>query len=215
MSLRVIVALCVLVLLGAIASSASAQDGPSFDCARASTWGEELVCSDPELARLDRRLQARFKAAVAVAEIGRPEDLANLRAEQRGWVKGRDDCWKGQVPRDCVEANYRHREAELIAAWSLENPSWVAAYACAPRTEEVRVSFFETEMPSVRIDRGAESDVAFGDPAIESTRYTSYLASDLVVDGDDAWLRWLGGAEEACTFRAALAPAYVDRHLLR
>ena len=186
----------------AMSSPLLAQDGPSFDCAAASTWGEELVCSDPELAQLDLRLQERFEAAILAAEAALPEDLSNLRATQRGWIKGRDDCWKGRYPRECVEGNYRHREAELVAAWSLDDPSWVAAYACAPRTEEVRVSFFETDEPTVRIDRGHESDVAFADPAFENARYTSYLGSELVVDGDGAWLRWLGGLDETCMLRA-------------
>ena len=114
-----------------------AQEGPSFECAAASTWGEELVCSDAALAALDLRLQGRFTAALAVAEARFPAALPDLRAMQRGWVKGRDDCWKGSDPRGCVEFNYLHREAELVAAWSLEEPTWVATYVCGDKGSEV------------------------------------------------------------------------------
>ena len=38
--------------LALIATAAAAQDGPSFDCARAESSAEELVCSDPALAAL-------------------------------------------------------------------------------------------------------------------------------------------------------------------
>jgi len=36
-----------------------------------------------------------------------------LKAEQRGWVKGRDDCWKRSDVRGCVAGEYRSRIAEL------------------------------------------------------------------------------------------------------
>ena len=190
----------VLALLVAGATPALAQDGPSFDCAAASTSAEELICSDPELAALDRRLQARFKAAVDAAEARLPAALPDLRAMQRGWVKGRDDCWKGRDLRDCVEFNYLRREVQLVAAWSLDEPVWIATYYCG-EGPEARVSFYETELPSVRIESGAETDVAVADPTAENARYRSDLGSTLLVDGDDAWLQWLDGPEEACALR--------------
>lgn len=190
-----------LTLLTMGTTAALAQDGPSFDCEAASTSAEELVCWDPELAALDRRLQASFGAAVAAAEARLLAALPDLRAMQRGWVKGRDDCWKGRDLRDCVEFNYLHREAQLVAAWSLDEPVWVATYDCG-EGPEARISFYETELRSVRIERGAETDVAVADPTAEKARYRSDLGSTLLVDGDDAWLQWLDGPEEACALRA-------------
>ncbi|TNC63985.1 lysozyme inhibitor LprI family protein [Rubellimicrobium roseum] len=190
-----------LVLLAAGGFPAVAQDGPSFDCARASSWGEKLVCSDQGLATLDRNLQARFEAALAAAAVRMPAALPELRATQRGWIKGRDECWKGRYPHECVEANYLHREAQLVAAWSLEDPSWVTTYDCGSAAK-VRVSYFNTEYPSIRIERGAETDVAVADLEEEHTRYASDLGSVFLVDADDAWLQWLGASEEACTLEA-------------
>jgi uncharacterized protein len=191
-----------LTLLTMGATPTLARDGPSFDCEAASTSAEELVCSDPELAALDRRLQERFSAAVAAAQTRLPSALPDLRAMQRGWVKGRDDCWKGRNLRDCVEFNYLHREAQLVVAWSLDEPAWVAIYDCAG-APELRVSFYEAQLPSVRIERGSETDVAVADPTAEIVRYRSDLGSTLLVDGDDAWLQWRGGPEEACVFRSS------------
>jgi uncharacterized protein len=200
MSLHSLLPLAGLTLLTMGATPALAQDGPSLDCEAASTSAEELVCSDPELAVLDRRLQTRFEAAVDAAEARLPAALPDLRAMQRGWVKGRDDCWKGRDLRDCVEFNYLHREAQLVAAWALDEPVWVATYDCA-EVPEVQVSFYETELPSVRIERGAETDVAVLDTSGTDTNYVSDLGSTLLVDADDAWLQWLGGPEEACALR--------------
>ena len=61
---------------------------PSFDCAKAVSEAEKLVCGDAELAALDRQLAARY---------GEAKDADP--AIQRGWAKGRDDCLKGQDPR--------------------------------------------------------------------------------------------------------------------
>ena len=85
---------------------------PSFDCSKASGQVEELICSDPELAALDVEL-ARLYRAVSAQTTG--QKLKTLRTYQRGWIKGRNDCWKavGVGVRACVEVSYRDRIREL------------------------------------------------------------------------------------------------------
>jgi uncharacterized protein len=198
---RDVISLCSsagLALLMAIGAPAVAQDGPSFNCAAATTAGEELVCSDAELAALDRRLQSRFEAAVAAAEARRPDALADLRAMQRGWVKGRDDCWKGSDFMGCVEFAYLHREAQLVAEWTLEEPTSVATYFCEGGST-VRASFFATELPSVRLERREDQDVAIElDPHSADASYVSDRGSSLRREGDGASIQWLAGPEEMC-----------------
>ena len=75
----------------AIAAPVVAQEGPSFDCAKAGTSAEEMVCADADLARLDRLVADRYAAAMAAArglDAGADEAEAELRAYQRGWIKG-------------------------------------------------------------------------------------------------------------------------------
>lgn len=36
-----------------------------------------------------------------------------LKAEQRGWIKGRNDCWRSDDMRGCVAGEYRLRINEL------------------------------------------------------------------------------------------------------
>ena len=85
---------------------------PSFDCSKASGQVEELICSDPELAALDVEL-ARLYRVVSAQTTG--QKLKTLRTYQRGWIKGRNDCWKavGVGVRACVELSYRDRIREL------------------------------------------------------------------------------------------------------
>lgn len=87
-----------------------AETGPAFDCSKARGPVEEMICRSHELAPLDRRLNAvyaKFFAATSSAEQDQ------LRAEQRGWVAARNDCWKSVNPHRCVIDTYTDRIAEL------------------------------------------------------------------------------------------------------
>lgn len=139
---------------------ALAQDTPSFDCAKAESSAEELVCGDPDLAEIDRRLAVVFGEAVAAAEgldAGAAEAVAvaELKAVQRGWIKGRDDCWKADDLRSCVEHAYLDREAELVALWMLKEPFAVTFWTCGGNpANEVAVMFFDTALPAARVEYG-------------------------------------------------------------
>lgn len=86
--------------------------GPSFDCAKAQSSAEKMVCADASLAALDRetaRLYGLARGSKHMDEARRKE----LTAYQRGWVKGRDDCWKEDDRRACIVASYVTRIHEL------------------------------------------------------------------------------------------------------
>ena len=80
--------------------------GASFDCRRASTRVEVLICSDPVLSSLDDQLGARYKAADA------SRALPALRDEQRAWLAQRARC----ADAACLGDMYRRRIADLSAA---------------------------------------------------------------------------------------------------
>ena len=83
---------------------------PSFDCAKAGSDVETLICRDAVLAQLDRSLSGLY--AVLLKNSPKSEQK-KLKAEQRGWVKGRDNCWKSADMRGCVAGEYRSRIDEL------------------------------------------------------------------------------------------------------
>jgi len=84
---------------------------PSFDCAKASGSAEKLVCAEPDLARLDQELDRLYRLAKAAT------DMKDLKAYQRSWIKGRDDCWKeSDAVTDCVTAEYATRIHEIRVA---------------------------------------------------------------------------------------------------
>lgn len=154
--------------------AALAQDEPAFDCAEAESSAEKLVCDDADLAALDRRLAERFAAAVAVAEgldTDSEETTNTLRAMQRGWISGRDECWKEPDLRVCVESEYLRREAELVAEFMLEPPSETVELICGSRA--LTVDTFSTVLPGVRVEEGDR--VYFGAQLSSSTPGTYYL----------------------------------------
>ena len=85
---------------------------PSFDCAKAEGSAEQLVCDDQQLAALDRELARLFGLAAKGPHMD-DERLKELRAYQRGWIKGRNDCWKADDLRACVQNSYGERIFEL------------------------------------------------------------------------------------------------------
>lgn len=169
---------------------ALAQDGPSFDCARAETGAEKLVCADTALAALDRRVAARFAAALDVArglDAGAAEAEATLRAYQRGWIGGRDECWKAADERACVEDAYLRREAELVAEWMLDAPTATTFWTCGGSpANEVVTMFFDTPLPAVRFERGDSIDTGTLSPTGSGARYDGSFGRYIWIKGDQA-----------------------------
>ena len=78
---------------------------PSFDCAKARSPAERLICSDAELAQLDRdtgRLHARAKAAAR-------DPAAFKRENDREWKQREAQC----RDKACLLAWFAHRRAQL------------------------------------------------------------------------------------------------------
>jgi len=94
-----------------LATSAVAQAAsPSFDCAKATHDVEKLICKDAELANLDNSLSSLYHTLMKNTSAA---EQKLLKTEQRGWVKGRDDCWKSDDMRGCVASEYHSRINQL------------------------------------------------------------------------------------------------------
>jgi uncharacterized protein YecT (DUF1311 family) len=185
-------------------SFVQAQTGPSFDCSKAGNEVEKTICADAGLSGLDRVLTARYGAALQAAKalgIGAPQSERDLRAFQRGWVKGRDDCWKSDDLRACVEASYVRREAELVTQWMLDNPVGVDVWICDGNpANEVVTFYFETTRPSVRFERGDAIDTGILNQTASGALYTGSFGRSIWVKGSEATYRDPdpGGASYQC-----------------
>jgi len=199
------VVVVVLVLAGSPGESARAGASLSCDCRVASSSAEKLVCDDPALAELDQRLARRYAAAVDSLEgldAGGEEALAKLRAIQRGWIKGRNDCWKADDLRSCVEASYLQREGELVARYMLEAPLAVTSWTCDGNpANEVVAWFYATALPSVRLERGDAVDTGHLVRTASGSRYDAGFGRSFWIKGDQALLVWPQGEQHECVLR--------------
>lgn len=149
-------------------ATTAADARPSFDCAAAASDAEKLVCSDPALAALDRRLaevHARAKAAPGA-------DQARLAAEQRGWAKGRDDCWKSVERSRCVSEAYMTRTVQLQLDSGETTVPEAAAYDCDDNSKRFTVVYYNDLDPkSAVVTWGDDQAIAFPMMAASGARY--------------------------------------------
>ena len=152
-------------------SAACASDGPSFDCGGVKSGSiEALVCENAGLSALDRELADVYAAASAKAHNEQPPVL---KGEQRGWIKGRDECWKAEDARACVEEQYRLRIAELQARYALVDAKGPVFYACDGNpANEVVVTFYATDPPTLIAERGDQTSFMVRSPAASGAKYT-------------------------------------------
>lgn len=100
-----------------IGAEPAGREQASFDCRRAASYAEEMVCSDPALAAADRHLARAFQRAM---RLGVPYDL--LTAEQNNWMMAREEAAR-RSPR-AVAAIYDQRIEQLNAMARGEGPDW-------------------------------------------------------------------------------------------
>ncbi|WP_220708937.1 lysozyme inhibitor LprI family protein [Citrobacter portucalensis] len=94
----------------------STSTGPSFSCAAVAKGSiEEIICHSPSLSEMDLALNGAYKQALV-----KSSNNPTLKAEQRGWVKGRNECWKEQDKSACIARNYNERMAELHSKWGVK-----------------------------------------------------------------------------------------------
>ncbi len=140
---------------------------PSFDCSKAEHEAEQLVCSDYGLAALDNRL-----AEVYATELAKPGASKELAARQRGWVKGRDECWKADDKKLCVEEAYRTR----IAYLQINSPGAMAAtaveFTCDDNSKPFTMAYYNDydDKPAVAT-LGNDQAIVFPQPAASGTQY--------------------------------------------
>jgi len=185
---------------GGLINDAASAERPSFDCSKVKPGSiEEMVCKDDGLARLDRKLAEVYGAASKKAVNERPP---MLKAEQRGWVKGRNECWKSDDKRRCVEEAYRLRIAELQAKYRLVPGKGPVLYACDgdPRNELI-ATFFQTDPPTLIAERGDQVSLMYLQPAASGSKYQGRNESLWEHQGE-ATITWGYGTKEMrCTIK--------------
>jgi uncharacterized protein len=161
--------LIVMVMETSTVGGAPMAQGPSYACNKAAGSVERLICRDKDLSALDRTLSSVYAAASKKAANEHPPVL---KAEQRGWIKGRNECWKSDDPPSCVRSEYRRRIAELQARYRLVPSTGPVTFVCNgdPRNEVV-ATFFQTDPPTLIAERGDSVSLMYLQPSASGARY--------------------------------------------
>lgn len=82
--------------------------GASFDCAKASTPTERLICDNPYISKLDSKLAIAYKSA-----LNNKQQADSIRHAQKIWISERDFCTQLSGPNNnqalCVLKAYEER----------------------------------------------------------------------------------------------------------
>ena len=183
--------------------STLAQTGPAFDCSKAEHEIEDLICKDAELSAKDRKLAEVYTQAISAMEkvdAGGPEAIKELKATQRGWIGGRNECWKDADKRKCTIDSYDRRTAYLQARYFLVEGSEPVFYSCSDNSEIV-ATFVPTEPASVRLERGDSQEIGILSPSGSGARYDAEFGIYFWIKNDEAQAAWPQQTEFTCKAR--------------
>jgi uncharacterized protein len=85
----------------------------SFDCAKASTKVEKIICDNPEISMLDDELSASYKTA-----LQDDKQADSIKHAQKQWMKERNGC----ADADCVQRAYEARLQGIASPTATSTP---------------------------------------------------------------------------------------------
>lgn len=100
-------------LAGALLLCGGRAEAAGFDCKKAASPIERLICEEPHLNSLDSQLEGAYRGA-----LDRSNHPAQVTEKQQAWLKQRDACPDAR----CMEAAYL-RQIESLSGISDEPPS--------------------------------------------------------------------------------------------
>ena len=103
---------------------------PSFDCSKAKTRVEKLVCSDEDISRVDRDMQKAYDLMMGKYDLAYMNEeakeeikpyLKKLKQSQIDWVKKRDACSSKKDKKEfnsCVFSKYINRIESIVPSYN-------------------------------------------------------------------------------------------------
>lgn len=152
--------LLIVTTLLAAAPLQAATAGNQINC-QAKDQGtiDKLICSDPELLKQDQQLAEVYQQALTKAANEKPP---MLKTEQRGWVKGKAECWKQDDKRACATELYTLRIAELQARYELVPISKNLLLSCDNNpANEISLRYYSTTPATLIADYGDQVSLMY------------------------------------------------------
>ena len=189
------------VLAAPVLFAGSAQ--AAFSCPKDAHEIELLICKTESLQKLDEQLNDVYKKALAAAtKTPGKQDEKLLKTIQRGWIGGRNDCWKDADQMKCTTDSYTRRISGLQAEWMLAKAAEPVFYTCNGNpADEIVFTAMETTPPTARLEHGDETIIAWQTPADTGTRYEGDFANVFWIKGDMAEVAWPQDVSFICKVR--------------
>lgn len=193
----------ILILIVTLGSGICRAAEPSFDCARAGAEAEVAVCSSNALADLDLEM-ARLYMLALNGPHATDESRRYLKATQRGWIKGRNECWKkGRDLALCVANSYAFRIHEIRDLYAdarredNEKSSGSFPYRCEGFEPTIGAVFINTVEPLVSLKWAGNWIILPRVPSGSGAKYTSDYWNTLASGGYSGInaLFWIHGEE--------------------
>jgi uncharacterized protein len=183
--------LCASVVACAVLASSQlvAAAGQSLDCAKAAGTIDEIVCQDPKLTALDRKLVDVY-AAASKAATG--EQKNRLAAEQQQWLEDVKRCTGAPNRAACATERYTQRIADLQAQFKLVASRGPFRFICNGNPGDVLVAqYFETDPPAGRFTHAGRTVTGFVQRSGSGARYAGPSISYWEHQGE-ASVVWFG-----------------------
>lgn len=146
----------------------SAAPAPSFDCARASSPVDRLICSEATLAELDRALAQQYET---LHHSLTPDGFNILRKGQIAWLTSRSGCVSKDKSRDqavaCLSESYTGRTNELSTQFMSSGSLSIEKRVVARR------------LPRFRVDEADSYPWLVGRPQARADAFNRYIAQRL------------------------------------
>ena len=193
-----------------LSASATQAGSPSFNCARADSRAEELICGDQELAQMDVEAARLFKLARDGKGVS-AKQKTGLNDERVDWLKMRDECRFTENMRNCIIAAYAvriHWLREKHRATLVNDDKGITRGPLALRCDKfgktlVKATFIKSNPPvgALQLPERVHVGIAAGGRYIEESDTGERLAFWL--QGDKAFLQMPNGKRIACRLEKA------------
>jgi uncharacterized protein len=136
--------------------------GASFDCQKANTPLEKSICADQTLNSLDSSLGVLWKTILKKYSQG---DIPDLKAEQKYWIKQRNEHWKNN--NDSLKVIYEKRIRDLtLKLENLKVPKPIAGTYVSIQSILCSRGYGEEPEPYedydfIRIDKVSNKEITF------------------------------------------------------
>ncbi|MDO8466251.1 MAG: lysozyme inhibitor LprI family protein [Gallionella sp.] len=174
----------------------------SFDCAKAQTNVEKLICADAGLSKLDEELNTAYKTFLNIS--GEHQDV--IKNAQRFWLKIRDACSDAECLRQSYEKRLSMFKSDISAKAEIKSDSEICEEVEAGRNGGANLEGFCANRKLKQLNE--QLDLIYlnsldGLPSQQEAEGGQGQKSDLV----ESQKAWLAFRKSECSLQAELTGA--------